>query len=238
MGAPYRQPYGSALGFQNQFSFTVGPTASGTAGLVSGTTAPNVTLGEIFYTNNTAALTINNFLLDDTANRLSQYEGKVITLVSLDGNTSVSNASPLFLNGTNGLLGANGTLQLRFSLGNWYELSRSLNNTSEVTTFVTNAQSSLNINGVRVAILNNTGSTTNKIIALSGGYVGQEITFMNIGSNAIQFIGQAGGATSSNLILINTNSLLVMASGAFKFIKHTDLNWRAIAVGSANWTTG
>lgn len=236
---PTRFPYGQALGFANQFNWTVGPVVSGTQGLISGSTAPNVTLGNLFYVNNTGNLTINNFLLDDTANRIAQYEGKVIRVFQLDtGSTSFANASPLILSGTNGSIGQNGSIEFMFSRGVWYELDRGYSGSSEVTTFVTNAQSSLNVNGVRVAILNNTGSTTNKIIALSGGYVGQEVTFMNIGSNLVQFIGQAGGATSSNLVFINTNSLIIMASGAFKLIKHTDLNWRALAVGSANWSNG
>ena len=236
MGGPYRQPYGSALGFQNQFSFTVGPTVSGTAGNISGSATPNVTLGGLFYVNNTGSLTITNLLLDDTANRLTQYEGKVIRIFVLDtGSTIFANAGALFLAGTDNLFGQNHSIELMQSRGNWYELGRSYVNRSEVTTFVTNAQSSLNMDGVRVAILNNTGATTNKIIGLSGGQIGQEVTFMNIGSNAVMLIGGVGVATSSNMIMTGTNSLLVDASGAFKFIKHTDLGWRGLAITSAGW---
>lgn len=233
---PTRFPYGQALGFVNQFNFTQGPSLSGTAGLISGNATPNVTLGNLFYVNNTGSLTITNFLLDDTANRIAQYEGKVIRIFQLDtGSTLFANAAPLFLNGTNNTLGQNGSIELMFSRGSWFELDRGYSGLGEITNFITNAQSSLNVNGVRVAILNNTGATTNRIIGLSGGQVGQEITFMNIGSNAIMLVGQAGGATSSNMIFMGTNTLLVDASGAFKFVKHTDLQWRALAVASANW---
>lgn len=235
---PTRFPYGQALGFANQFNFTVGPVLSGTQGLISGSTAPNVTLGNLFYVNNTGNLTINNFLLDDTANRIAQYEGKVIRIFALDtGSTSFANTSPLFLSGTNGVLNQNGSIEFMFSRGSWFELDRTYGG-NNVNTLVTNVGSSLNVNGLSVVFVNNTGSTTNKIIALSGGYVGQEITFMNVGSNLVQFIGQAGGATSSNMVFINTNSMIIMASGAFKLVKHLDLNWRAIAVGSANWANG
>lgn len=238
MGAPTRFPYGQALGFQNQFNWTVGPTVSGTAGNISGSATPNVTLGNLFYLNNTGSLTITNLLLDDTANRLTQYEGKVVRLFVLDtGSTTFANAGSLFLNGTNNLLGQNNSIELMFSRGNWFELDRSYVNRTEVSFFVTNAQSSLNMDGVRVAILNNTGATTNRIIGLSGGQIGQEVTFMNIGSNAVMLVGGVGVATSSNMIMIGTNSLLVDASGAFKFIKHTDGGWRALAITSANWAT-
>ena len=234
MGAPQRFPYGSALGFQNQFNWTVGPTVSGTAGNISGTATPNVTLGNLFYLNNTGSVTITNLLLDDTANRLTQYEGKVVRIFTLDtGSTTFANAGALFLNGTNNLLGQNNSIELMFSRGSWFELDRSYVNRSEVSAMVTNAQSSLNMDNVRVAVLNNTGATTNKIIGLSGGQVGQEVTFMNVGSNVIILIGQAGGATSSNMVFLGTNALLIDGSGSYKFVKHTDLVWRGAVANTA-----
>ncbi len=231
---PTRFPYGLALGFANNFR-TVQNT---TAGDISGNTTPDVTIGGLFYTNNTSPLTITNFLLQDTANRLGSYEGKIIRVFFLDTGTQLANAGALFLSGTNNLIGANNSIELMFSRGSWFEMDRSYVTRSEITTFVTNAQSSLNVDNVRVAILNNTGATTNKIIGLSGGQVGQEVTFMNIGSNPVILISQAGGATSSNMIMMVTNALLISASGAWKFIKHTDLNWSALAVGSRNWAAG
>lgn len=239
---PTRFPYGQALGFANQFGFTVGPSISGTAGLLSGSTAPNVTLGGLFYFDNTATLTVTNLILDDTANRAAQYEGKVVRLFFIDNSTQIANAAPLFLSSTDNLAfgaraGGFSFIELMQSRGSWYELSRSQGSRSEVTTFVTNAQSSLNMDGVRVAILNNTGSTTNKIIGLSGGQIGQEVTFMNIGSNPVILIGGVGVATSSNMIMVGSNSLLVDASGTYKFIKHTDLGWRALTITSAGWAT-
>lgn len=230
---PTRFPYGHAIGFQNQFQFTVGPSISGTAGLISGSTAPNVTLGELFYVNNTGNLTITNFILDDTANRLATYEGKVIRVISLDtGSTSYAGGGPLNLVGSDNLSGQNVQVEFLQSRGQWYQTSVSKVG-ADVTTFVTNAQSSLNMRGVRVAILNNTGSTTNSIIGLSNGYVGQEVTFMLQGSNAVQLRFQAGGGTSSNMVALGTNSLLINASSLYKFVMHTDLTWRALAINSA-----
>lgn len=261
MPKPTRFPFGIALGFENQFNNygkTSGPQTSNpisgqyetvTAGLLSqSSTAPDVSFGSLFYTQNTGNTTITNFTTTwmgrsganlssgqvDTSGPIP--EGKLITIVFLDNSTQLANNTNLVLAGTNNLLGANNTITLLGSNGRWLELERSYNNNSEVTTFVTNAQSSLNMNGVRVAILNNTGSTTNKIIGLSGGQIGQEVTFMNIGSNPIILIAQAGGATSSNMVIFSTNSLVINASGAFKFIKHTDLLWRGLMISSANWS--
>ncbi len=228
---PTRFPYGKGLGFVNNFFsnklLPIGNTAVvGTAGDISGQTAPDVTLGELFYTNNTGALTITNFVLQDTANRLASYEGKVIRVFFLDANTQLANASPLVLSTTNNLLGANNTIELMQSRGSWFELNRSYDNTSDITNFITNAQSSLNVNGVRVALLNNTGSTTNSIIALSGGQVGQEVSFMLVGSNAVRLL--AGG----NIFMPFTNALLINASGMYKAMKFDNSSWRILAIGS------
>jgi len=132
---PTRFPYGQALGFQNQFGFTVGPAGSGTAGLISGSTAPNVTLGGLFYLNNTGTLVIQNLLLDDTANRINQYEGKIVKLFILDtGSTVFSNGGALFMAGTNNLFGQNNSIDFMFSRGNWYETNRSEITRNEIIT--------------------------------------------------------------------------------------------------------
>lgn len=259
MPKPTRFPFGFALGFENQFNNYgkggIGSQAAGqqyeqvTAGLLAqASTAPDISFGSLFYTNNSSNTTITNFTQTWTgrAGGLTAAgqtdtsgpppEGKIITVVFLDNSTQLANNSNLILAGSNNLLGANNAITLLGSNGKWIEMARSYNNTTEVTTFVTNAQSSLNMNGVRVAILNNTGSTTNKIIGLSGGQIGQEVSFMLLGSNPVMMIAQAGGATSSNMVLVTTNSMLINASGLYKFMKHTDLTWRSIAIGSANWS--
>lgn len=223
-----RFPYGQALGWQNAFSFTVGPSGSGTAGLISGSTAPNVTLGHLFYVNNTGNLQISNFLLDDTANRVAQYEGKVIKVFVLDtGSTTFANAGALFLAGTNNLFGQNNSIELMFSRGSWYELDRSYVTRNEVFTYAVNAGSSVNVDGVRVVLVNNTGATLTRIGAISGGQVGQEVSFVLVGSNP-SLIG--GG----NIFMFGTNVTLINASGLYKAIKVSDTNWRMMAVNSGS----
>lgn len=224
---PTRFPYGQARGFANQFvARPNGAASASTAGDISGFTAPDVTIGELFYTNNTAALTITNFILQDTANRGTQYEGKVIRVFFLDTATQLANSGALQLAGTNNLIGANNNVELMFSRGSWWETDRVYSGRTEITTFVTNAQSSLNMDGVRVALLNNTGSTTNAITALSNGQVGQEVTFMLVGSNPVRFI------TGGNLFMTTTNAMLVNASGAYKAVKFDSATWRFLAINS------
>ena len=224
---PTRFPYGQALGFVNQFSFTVGPSASGTAGLISGSTAPNVTLGNLFYLNNTGSLVIQNLLLDDTANRLTQYEGKIVKLFILDtGSTIFSNGGALFMAGTNNLFGQNNSIDFMFSRGSWYETGRSLITRNEVLTYAANVGSSVNVDGVRVILANNTGATTTAIFAFSGGQVGQEVSIMRVGSNAVRVL--EGG----NIFIGLTNAMIIGASGFYKFIKYDTATWRTLAISS------
>ena len=223
---PTRFPYGQALGFTNQFNYR-----GTTAGNITGTATPNVTEGSLFYANNTDVLTITNFILSDTANRQAEYEGKLINVFFIDTATRIANTAPLVLQGTDNLAVGTASAGASFftlmqSRGSWYEVDRAQPNRSEVTTFVTNAQSSLNIDGVRVVRLNNTGATTNTIIAFSGGQVGQELTVMQVGSNATRFI--EGG----NIFIGLTNAMLINASGAYKFIKFDNTNWRVLAISS------
>ena len=223
---PTRFPYGQAHGFVNQFNYR-----GTTAGNISGSTAPNVTEGDLFYANNTDALTITNFILSDTANRLAEYEGKAIKVFFLDTATRIDNAAPLVLAGTDNLRVGTASagvswLELMHSRGTWYETGRSKPNRSEVTSFVTNAQSSLNIDGVTLVRLNNTGATTNSIIAFSGGQVGQELTLALVGSNVVRVL--EGG----NIFIGLTNAMIINASGMYKFMKFDATTWRTIAISS------
>lgn len=220
---PQRYPYGSALGFVNQFNYS-----GGTAGNISGSATPNVTLGGLFYTNNTAALTITNFLLDDTANRLSNYEGKLIRVFFLDTATQIDNSGSLQLQGTDNLIGANNQIELMFSRGTWFEVDRSRPNRTEVSTVVMTVASSYNVDGIRVLILNNTGSVTRPVIAFSGGQVGQEISVLRASSNAI--LVQTGGNIA---FAAGTNAFVLNASGIYKFLKRDNTTWNLLYQSTA-----
>jgi len=184
-------------------------------------------LGGLFYVNNTGSLTITNLILDDTANRLTQYEGKVVKIFILDtGSTTFANAGALFLAGTDNLFGQNNSIELMQSRGNWYELGRSYVTRNEVVTYAANVGSSVNVDGVRVIKVNNTGATTTALSAFSGGQVGQEVSLMLVGSNAARVL--EGG----NIFIGLTNAMLISASGVYKFMKFDNATWRALAISS------
>lgn len=231
---PTRFPFGQALGFANQFytnkgvgGVAAGLQVAGTAGDISGSTAPDVTLGQLFYVNNTAPLTITNFLLMDTANRNSNYEGKLIRIFILDTGTQIDNAGALFLAGTDNLRGANSQLELMYSRGNWFETDRARVNRTEVQNYTIGSAGSINVDGTRVAIVTGTAATS-VVFAFSGGQVGQEITLMNNSSSGLSVFVSTGG----NIAFITTNLYAVNASGAYKFIKKNNTTWLMFHIGS------
>ena len=224
---PTRFPYGEALGFINNFNYR-----STTANLLAQADAtPDVTLGELFYTNNTASTTITHFDLQDYGNRQANYEGKRITVIFLDNSTRLANAGRLFLSGTDNLVSRDATsihgITLMHSRSGWYELSRHTTNRDQVLTLTINANSSANVDGVSLLILNNTGATTTSLIALSGGQVGQEVSIVQQGSNVTRILTNLG-----NIFMPATGAVIINPSGVYRAVKVDGTTWRLLAIGS------
>lgn len=223
---PTRFPNGVGYGFVNNFNYR-----GTTAGNVSGSATPNVTDGELFYANNTGSLTITNFILSDTANRMANYEGKVIRLFVLDTATQIDNSGSLFLVGTHNLrvgAAASGAafIELMHSRGNWYEINRSMPNRSEVSQVTMTVASSYNVDGISVMGLNNTGSVVRPVSAFSGGHVGQTVNVYQVGSNGIRFV------ENSNFLLVGTSTFIANASALYQFTKVTGSQWRLLTTNT------
>ncbi len=238
MGAPTRFPYGQAVGFTNNFaaygaSLQTGAgnfTGMGTAGLISGTATPDVTIGDLFIANNTGAVTITYFNLQQFAYKSADYSGKWIRVLVLDnGSTTFANAGQLFLQGTDNLstAGSNSPALYEFVQFNssWFQVNVARTSRVDFNTYLLTGASSVNVSGVRVGMLNNTGSTTVNIIAFSGGQVGQTITLAKVGSNTVDIL--SGG----NIFLAaGTNVLILNASGTYQFTNIGGGNWRQLEV--------
>lgn len=220
---PTRFPYGQGKGFVNNFNYR-----GGTANLFAASDAtPDVTIGDLFYTNNASATILTYFDLQDYANRASNYEGKVITVFFLDAVTQIANAGQLFLASSNNLLGANNSITLMHSRSGWYELDRSYVNRTEVQTYTIAAQSSINLDGTKVAIVTNTGAGSVFLSAFSGGQVGQSIILMP-GTSGLSLFVQTGG----NIAIQGTNAYLMASSGAYQFVKRATDRWTFLTIGS------
>ena len=225
---PTRFPFGQALGFQNQFNFTNGPAVSGTAGNISGTASPNVTLGNLFYVNNTGSLAITSFVLDDTANRLTQYEGKTFRVFILDtGSTVFANAGNLFMNGTDNLAGQNNSVEFMFSRGSFYELDRSLITRNEALAVTLGSASAINVDGVKLVTVTGTAATS-YIIAFSGGQVGQTIVVNAVGTSGVNHYVTDNG----NIAMAGTGDYCINVSGSYQFTKVNATLWKMLHIGT------
>ena len=220
---PTRFPQGQAKGFVNNFNYR-GTTANLIAQAATGF---NATLGELFYTNNTQATVISNIFLDDTANRIVNYEGKVITVFTIDSATSLQNAGALFLTATNNL-GAASTIELMYSRGNWYETRRSVPTRSDFVAASAGTAAGITIdNGTKLIIFTGV-SATQQIKAISGGYQGQMLTLTASNTGGITSYAMTGG----NIVFPGTNMFALVTNNAV-ILQKIGSNWRYIAPGTA-----
>ena len=208
---PTRFPNGQALGFVNNFNYR-GDTANLFA---QGDTTPDVTLGGLFYANNTQDTVITHFDLQDYANRAANYEGKVITVIFLDNSSRLANGGRVFLAGSDDLLGANHSITLMHSRSGWYELERSkANQNGGFVTFAAAGSSAFSIDRDTQYVL--WSATQNTILAGFSGptYIGQRITvLMNTQGLTLQVKSDAA------LALAGTNAIVYSAPRALEFVR-------------------
>lgn len=211
----FRIPYGFALGrLNNFFAKTDGLFAESDA-------TPDVTNGSLFFSNNTSNTTITNFDLTSVSGAASiagLFEGKVITVMFLDGSTRLANAAPLYLAGSNGLQGAGNIISLLYHNSGWYETSRNYNQSNVISvdsnalktvsnTFPNASTGNVIVRGrgehVVIKLFHEAGSDFALRRAI-GGEEGQRLTIL-----------AAGG--SHSLVICNSaaaDTFIVMSSGS------------------------
>jgi hypothetical protein len=230
-----RVRYGLAYGRMN--NFYTGSTDQTKRGYLAGTdglflqanTAPDVTNGFLFYTNNSAATTINDFKLStphgSSGNVAGLFEGKVIRIFTLDSNTTIS-GSRIYSSSSDQALPQNSMIEFLYHNSAWYQydfvsgkaISQTLN-VAGTAVWVDANQSE------KIVALQGTASPV-ILKAISGGYVGQTITFYGVGSGGIKY--QAN--TDGNLVIANSNSFSwttsgATASGGVMFVKINTTQW-------------
>lgn len=208
---PTRFPNGQALGFVNNFNYR-----GTTAGLFTqGDTTPDVTLGSIFYTNNTQDTVITHFDLTDYTNRAVDYEGKIITVFFLDNSSRLANGGRLFLEGSDDLLGATHSITLMHSRSAWYELNRSRpSQTSDFVTFSEAGSSAFTVTRqTRYILWNATQATI--LAGISGpSYIGQRLSIL-MGTQGLTLQVKS----SPTIALPGTNALVYTSQRALEFVR-------------------
>lgn len=221
-----RWPYGTALGFANHFRTVQGTTA----GLFAeGDTTPDVTVGDLFYTNNTSATQIVHFDLQRYAEKSADYEGKVISVFFIDNSTEIANAVQVNMATSDNRTGAGTITQFMYSRSAWYQLGGSRNSQNAARNLTIGSSTVLNADDTSTFLLTGTADTS-VIQHISGGYVGQVITLMADNSASILTAVHTGG----NILLSETNAVLISVSGpAIQLVRRDATNWVPVGyVGS------
>lgn len=231
MGGPTRWPYGTALGFVNQFQFSVGPTVSGTAGLItSGDTTPDVSLGDLFIINNTSATVISYFDLQAYSYKAADYQGKKITLMVVDnGSTSFANAGQLFTQGSGLATVGNNPAFYTFAHFNssWYELEGSQINRQESQALTIGSAGSINVDGSNLIIVTGTAATS-IVRSFSGGFIGQTVILTAVGTSGVNhYVDNVG-----NLAMAGTAMYAINVSGSYQFTKVSATLWKMLHIGT------
>ena len=175
---------------------------------------PDVSLGTLFYSINTTATIITDFDGGE--------EGQVITVIMLDNYTGLANSGELVLAGSGSFEGANNSITLIQHNTSWYEVSRSQNSTGVYNYVSTGSASNaamIDVKGVNIVTMLGSGAAPIKLIGLSNGTIGQEVTLVNVGS-AVLIANSIGGAT--NILITSTlgaATVIVATSTAFKSVQ-------------------
>lgn len=218
MGSDFRIPYGFARGPMNNFYVRTDNL------FTSGDATPDVTIGNLWYTNNTSAITITDFDLSDVANGGSiapKFEGKEFTVYFTDNNTTIANNSRIILSTSAQTFAANQNLSFLYHNSAWVETARSRNNsTGDVQTFSIAGSASFTATDVKLAILVGTATPVG-IKSISGGTVGQTITLFQNNTSGITMQIDTGG----NLFIPGTSTIIMNASGAYTFTKVDGTRW-------------
>lgn len=229
-----RVRYGLAFGRQNNFYAGIPGQKgylAGTDGLLAqANTAPDVTNGVVFYTNNSAATTIKDFSLQHPSvgagNVAGLYEGKDIKIVFLDSNTTVA-GSRIYLSSTDNLFNARSYLELFYHASAWYELNRN-NFYNDFVSITAGNSFGLNTQGNRSFVIQGSGATIT-LQSLSGGVFGQRVVVMNNNSSATLAVSTIGNIIYSTVAQAGSAFVGIMtvsaSGGTIELIKTNQGNW-------------
>ena len=217
-----RTVYGTSLGRYGNFS-------ARTDGLfTSGDTTPDVSLGTLFYTNNTSATAITYFDGIQQGGLIGPEEGKQIKIIFLDTATTLVNGNRMLLSDTANTFPANSSIELMYHNSSWYEQGRSRNVPITTQIFqpaVTAVAGSFGVNVTNVKQLVIANSAAGDVlVSFSGGDIGQSVYVVPNTTNAL-FVANA---PAGNIVFPGTNTFLLSASAAYQFQRVVGGNWRFI----------
>lgn len=237
MPNPTRFPFGIALGSYNQFNNygkggqgTPNPPPVGaqyeqcTAGLLAQmSTAPDISFGSLFYTNNTGNTTITNFVQTQIGRAGSNLasgqvdttspvpEGKIIRVFFLDNSTQIANAGNIVMTSSDNGIGINSIIDFMGSNGKWWQIgpvSRPNTNGGILSFAGAGTAGTFSASGINNVVFVGTAATT--LVSISGGQVGQTIRLIQNTAGVTLTITTAG-----NIIIAGTNAIVEPNGGNY-----------------------
>jgi hypothetical protein len=227
--------YGLAYGRMNNFYTGVAGQKgylAGTDGLLAqGNTAPDVSLGYLFYTNNSGATTITDFQVyvgNQGGNQAPMFEGKAIKILFLDTNTTIA-GSRIYLANSENTFTSNAVLDLLYHGSAWYEMSRT-GNSKDMVSFTLGASQGLNANQTKSILFS--GESALVVVSVSNGYVGQSLYLVNGGCAQTITISTAGNIRISHGSFVTTsgNQITIRSDGTAHLFKASPTIWSLIGL--------
>ena len=228
----FRFTYGIARGPEGNFQ-------ARTDNLFASTDAtPDVSAGNLFYTNNASATSITYFDVIG-ANPVALHQGKEIRVLNLDNNTTYVSGSQLrLMNGQSVNPVAGAVFNFIFVNSVWYEIFRSYNTANVIN--VSSSSIGAGANGVvtigphveELDVLVAAASTFT-LRQVLGGYLGQTIKIFAVDSAILlacnsagaqgSFVETSSGGTSHNIVGSGMEVYTLVVQGSTtKWIQHTD----------------
>lgn len=188
-------------------------------------TTPDVTNGALFFSNNTGNTTITHFDLTPQAGNTGgtwhqQFQGKRITVLFLDNSTRLANGGRLMLSSSDGLQGANNSIELLYHNSAWIELGRSQNTTDviAVTSASLGEAGEIDTRGRKLFTTSATAGSAAIIRRAINGEQGQKLTIFNGGSSMTLVVNSAAANTFVSSSSTGAATMVVVGSAAFSFI--------------------
>ena len=183
-------------------------------------TTPDVTLGNLFYTNNASATAITHFDISGQ-NAISENWGKEIKVILLDGNTTLTPGNQLRLkDGQSVAPAAGAAFEFVYANSVWYETYRSYNTASvlNIESGGVGAGGVITINPAVTAVTLLTGASSSMTLErMPGGYTGQQVSLIGIGSSITLLTNSAGAADTFVVKTVAGTSAIITGSFGMVF---------------------
>lgn len=188
-------------------------------------TTPDVTDGNLFWSNNTSTTIITHFDLSvpggGAGSNAGAFEGKQITVFFLDDSTSLANSGRLSLATSDGLQGINSAISMLYHNSAWIELhrSRNISDVVSVTSAGLTVTGQIDARGRKVVLTSATAGSAAVIRTAINGEQGQRLTLINGGSSMTLVVNSAASNTFVSSSSTGAATMVVVGTVALSFVR-------------------